>query len=143
MSPRGRGRPPTFLQAERDTYLTAVAAGLPLPDAATLAGITPQWANRVAAADPAFRSARDLAKKRGKQARIDRLPHDEYRYNHHKCRCIICTTAATHARNQRRHPDQDDTTSPATPPPPRVINIREHGPHHTESSPPLLLARAS
>lgn len=143
MSPRGRGRPPVFVDAQRDLYLQAVASGLPLTDAARAAGITPQWANRVAATDPSFHTARQLAKKEGKRVRTEALPHDEYRYNHHGCRCDICRTAATAARTGRRHQETDDPASTDRPPPPHVIDIRQHSGSAAESGTPPLLARAS
>lgn len=143
MSPRGRGRPVSFDQAARDRYLAAVAAGLPLADAAHTAGITPQWANRVAATDPSFDTARQLAKKQGKQARVEALPHDEYRYIHHGCRCTDCTAAATTARTARRHRDDPDTPTVNPPPPRQVIDLPQHPAHHGPSEAPLLLARTS
>ncbi|MFD0555400.1 hypothetical protein ACFQ0X_44080 [Streptomyces rectiviolaceus] len=143
MTRRGRGRPPTFIDAQRTLYLDLITEGLSLDDAATRTGITRQWANRVAANDPSFNTARELAKKEGKRARIDRLPHDEYRYNHHKCRCTTCRTAATQARTGRRTKETDDTTSPDTPHPPQVIDMRQRTPTREESTPPPLLARAS
>lgn len=143
MSPRGRGRPVSFDQTAREQYLTAVAAGLPLADAAASVGITPQWANRIAAADPSFHTARDLAKKEGKRVRAEQLAHGEYRYNHFECRCDICCTAATQGRAGRRHAAASDTPAAEPQPPPDVIDLPQPAPDRGPSEAPPLLARAS
>ncbi|MEW2393106.1 hypothetical protein AB0933_32570 [Streptomyces venezuelae] len=143
MSPRGRGRPVNFDQTAREQYLTAVASGLPLADAAATVGITPQWANRVAATDPSFHTARDLAKKEGKRVRAEQLAHGEYRYNHHGCRCGICCTEASQARTERRHAAAADATAAEPQPPPEVIDLPQLAPGRGPSEAPPLLARAS
>jgi hypothetical protein len=108
----GRGRPVTFDTAQRQRYLDAVTAGAKLSDAALTAGITPQWATRVAKDDLAFGTALATARELGRKARMEGMPHGESRYNHGRCRCTICTQAATTARTGRRHTTGADTGAP-------------------------------
>ncbi|MFB7738252.1 hypothetical protein ACFC08_28465 [Streptomyces sp. NPDC056112] len=97
----GRGHP-VFTPEQRQKYLLFVADGIPLDEAANLAGVSRRTVNKHAAADPTFREARDEAKTAGRKARWDAKPHDEYRYIHGGCRCPECRAAASAARAARR-----------------------------------------
>ena len=103
MTPRqGRGRPVVFDADARTRYLAAVTTGIPLAEAAASVGVVERTVRLVAQTDPQFAAARKRAQAAGRQARIDQLPHDEYRYIHHHCHCDVCTKAATEARAGRR-----------------------------------------
>ncbi|MFE7547012.1 hypothetical protein [Streptomyces gardneri] len=99
---RGRGRPAQFTADARQRFLDEVAAGVRLANAARLAGVHHNVPARHARTDAAFAQALDTAKRRGRAARQDAIPHDESRYNHLKCRCGKCRKAATTARAGRR-----------------------------------------
>jgi len=130
------GRPPLFDDHMREQYLAAVTSGMRLGPAAAHVGISPDVPTRHARTDPAFGRALTTAKAHGKKTRQEDIPHGEYRYNCHKCRCKTCTTAATRARHGRRAADQSDEDQDG---PAEVLNIRPA----VESSPSFLLARAS
>lgn len=106
---RGRGRPLLFDDDQKRAYLKHVESGLNLNEAAAAVGVDRRTVNNHAQTDPAFRAARDTAKKAGRTARWEGKPHDEYRYNHAGCRCTTCCTAARKGRAARRA----DTTQPA------------------------------
>lgn len=119
-APRRRGRPPLFDDTLRDTFLKAVASGLYLKDAAAHVGITENIPQRHARTDPAFSQALKEAREAGRKVRAENVPHGEYRYNHHGCRCTNgCVQAATKARAGRRH-DTDDTGGQVIDLPPQV-----------------------
>ncbi|MGW0948461.1 hypothetical protein ACWD4O_38725 [Streptomyces sp. NPDC002623] len=114
---RGRGRPTVFTDGQKTAYLKHVTAGLNLNQAAAAVGVDRRTVNHHATNDPAFREARDTAKTAGRAARWDDKPHDEYRYNHLKCRCDDCTAAHRQARAGRRAapepaPDTVEETRP-------------------------------
>jgi hypothetical protein len=142
---RGPGRPVTFDTHQRQRYLDAVTSGAKLSDAALQAGITPQWAARIAKTDATFGTALATARELGRKARQEDMPHGESRYNHLGCRCTTCTHAATAARTGRRHrdtdtddrPDSADTTGPDQPKLTIITNS------HAQPAEPLPLARAS
>lgn len=123
----------------RTQYLDAVTNGMRLGPAATHVGISPDVPARHARTDPAFGRALTTAKTLGKKARDEDIPHGEYRYNCHKCRCDVCCTAATTGRAGRRANPEHDTGTPESAPPGQVHNIRPE----PESSTSFLLARAS
>ncbi|WP_327335159.1 hypothetical protein [Streptomyces anulatus] len=99
---RGRGRPTVFEPPTRDNYLDAVRHGMNLGDAATHVGISRVVPTRYARTDREFAAALEKARAVGAKARRENVPHDEYRYNVLKCRCLDCTRAATTARAARR-----------------------------------------
>jgi hypothetical protein len=141
---RPPGRPVTFDTHQRQRYLNAITTGAKLSDAALQAGITPQWAARIAKTDATFATALAAARELGRKARQEDMPHGESRYNHLGCRCPTCTHAATAARTGRRHRDNDteaqpdtDTTSPDQP---KLTLIHTPQTRHTD---PLPLAAAS
>ncbi|MFD7615731.1 hypothetical protein [Streptomyces sp. NPDC059802] len=129
-------RPLTFNDHMREQYLAAVTNGMRLGPAAAHVGISADVPTRYARTNPQFGRALAGAKAIGKKNRQENIPHSEYRYNCHGCRCETCTTAATRARAQRRttHQPEDGQSKPA-----EVFNIRT-GP---SSSTSFLLARAS
>lgn len=113
---RGRGRPALFDQDARARYLGALGGGATKKDAAAVAGVAAKTV-RNARTDPAWRDLEVAAYARGTAARRDHLAHGESRYNHHGCRCPICTRAATAGRTGR--PDrtvQEATIVPINPP---------------------------
>lgn len=130
------GRPPLFDDTMREQYLAAVTSGMRLGPAAASVGISPDIPARHARTDREFGRALTAAKTLGKKTRQEDIPHGEYRYNCHKCRCPICTRAATRARHGRRAADQPDEPQDGAA---DVLNIRPAA----ESSPSFLLARAS
>lgn len=130
------GRPPLFDDHKREQYLAAVTSGMRLGPAAAHVGISPDVPTRHARTDPAFGRALTTAKAHGKKTRQEDIPHGEYRYNCHKCRCPICTRDATRKRNERRAADQPDEDQDG---PAEVLNIRPQ----PSPSPSFLLARAS
>lgn len=135
---RGRGRPTTFDEPMRDKYLALITAGMHLGEAADHLGIhrnTPTQARRT---DRAFAAALDTARARGRQARIDDKPHDDYRYTVLGCRCETCRAAHTQARRGRRHTQH-------TQPEGEIIDMRPSPTTGLGESvlSPLLLARAS
>lgn len=97
----GRGHP-VFTPEQRAKYLLFVADGIPLDEAAALAGVSRRTVNKHAAADAGFREAREVAKAAGREARWAGKPHDEYRYIHYGCRCDTCRKDAAHKRAARR-----------------------------------------
>ena len=106
---QGRGRPRVLDEAERARYLAAVTAGLPLAQAAAAAGVSERTVRHNAQHDTGFADARKRAQAAGRTHRKENLlgadgrpiPHGEYRYIHHGCRCPACTKAATNARGAR------------------------------------------
>jgi hypothetical protein len=99
----GRGRPPLFDEAARERYLKARAEpGTTQAQAAAAAGVASRTVRDARRTDPAFKTADEQAAARARAARIEQMPHDESRYKHHGCRCLICTTAATTGRADRR-----------------------------------------
>lgn len=130
-APRRPGdRRVTFDAAARAAYLAARAGGATQKAAAAAVGVAPKTV-RDARRNAAFRTADDAAAVRGRPARIDQLPHDASRYNHHGCRCPTCTKAATTARTELRdRTAQEAPVMPITAPP-------------QESRNPFPLARAS
>lgn len=140
MSPaRRRGRPPVYDDHHQTLYLKHIAEGATLNEAAATIGITPRGAAKWRQ-NPDFAHQLDTARTLGKKARAENLPHDEYRYIHHGCRCDLCTEAATTARTERRNrtthkPDTTDNDTPAT-----VVQIRNIP---AQKGNPLPLARAS
>ncbi|MGW7283903.1 hypothetical protein ACWGH4_00130 [Streptomyces sp. NPDC054847] len=105
-----RGRPVLFTDTLRNRYLEAVAAGMYLKDAAAHIGVSENVPQRHARTDRAFAAALKEARTAGKKVRIDELPHGEYRYNHHNCRCTNgCAQAATKNRAGRRRTAAETT----------------------------------
>lgn len=98
MTGYGRGRPPTLTAAVRQAYLAVVAAGTPLGEAATVVGVTARAVQLAAKGDRKFAAARTRAQAAGRAARADTIPHGNYRYVHHGCRCGICRKDAAHQR---------------------------------------------
>ncbi|MEU9703079.1 hypothetical protein [Streptomyces sp. NPDC047981] len=109
----GRGRPPVFTEHVQALLLDAVKTGLRLGDACKKVGVGPNVPSRHARTNPAFAAALADAKAQGKQARIEDLAHDEYRYNVHGCRCPKCCTAATKGRAGRRAEARDGAEDPS------------------------------
>ncbi|MFF2411829.1 hypothetical protein [Streptomyces sp. NPDC058092] len=129
-------RPLTFDDRMREQYLAAITSGMRLGPAAEAVGISVDIPTRYARTDPDFGRALADAKAIGKKNRQENIPHGEYRYNCHGCRCETCTTAATRARAGRRTTDQpEDGQGEAA----EVLNLRT-GPSPSTS---FLLARAS
>lgn len=95
------GRPVLFDDTLRQALLDAVAGGLPMGQAAAHVGIHPNVPSVHARADTQFAARLTDAKAAGRKVRAEGLPHGEYRYNHHQCRCRICTTDHTRARAAR------------------------------------------
>lgn len=124
---RKRGRPTQFTADVRTRYLQAVTDGMKLEAAAQLVGLTSRAIRKTATTDEDFAQALTDARAAG---RTNRLSHGESAYNHHGCRCDICTKAATTGRADRRdHPTPTAHLLPITP---------------TTSKPPsFVLARAS
>ncbi|MET8746331.1 hypothetical protein [Streptomyces sp. NPDC004728] len=91
-----------FDEKKRLRYLEAVAAGMPLADAAATAGIHHNVPRRHERTDPGFAQALADAKTAGKKIRQENVEHGEYRYNCLQCRCDVCCTAATKGRAKRR-----------------------------------------
>jgi len=122
---RGRGRPAggaVFDEATRQQFLDQVAAGAHLGEAATAVGIHRNLPGYHARTDGVFARRLEEALARGKEARADKVPHGEYRYNVLKCRCEICTPAASAARAGRRHAaDADAIREPDSPAPVRAV----------------------
>jgi hypothetical protein len=132
---RGRGRPVTFDDHQRQRYLDAVAAGAKLSEAALHVGITARWASQVAAQDSAFAAALETARAQGRKARAEAKPHDESRYIHGGCRCPTCRDHSTRNRTTRRHTarNTEETTDPERP---RVLQLpTRHDP--VGDAPPL------
>lgn len=127
----GRGRPALFHTAARQRYLTARQQGATQKAAAELVGVAAKTVRDARTSNPQFRALDDQAADIGRQARIDNLSHGESRYNNHKCRCPICTKAASAARAGR--PDRARKEAHVVP-----INTTEQG-----SSSLFLAARAS
>lgn len=123
----------------RTRYLDAVTNGMRLGEAAAHVGISPDVPARHARTDPAFGRALTTAKTLGKKARQEDIPHGEYRYNCHKCRCDVCCTAATKGRAGRRAAAEQGADEPQSEHPGQVHNIRLPA----ESPTSFLLARAS
>lgn len=114
---RGRGRPATFDEPLRHTFLTAVTNGMTVTEAAAHVGLHRNVPTRHARTDPGFASRLADAKAAGRKRRIEDLPHDEYRYNVHGCRCPRCRAAATTGRAGRRAdqpPAEGDDITPAS-----------------------------
>ncbi|MDX3531950.1 hypothetical protein P1P75_37525 [Streptomyces sp. ID05-39B] len=125
-SSRGRGRPLLFTDDQKQAYLKHVTAGLTLNEAAAAINVDRRTVNHHAQQDPDFRTARETAKKAGREARWENLPHDEYRYNHAGCRCLDCKAAARKGRAARRvdtTPDASPQTGPEPGEAPTVISL--------------------
>ncbi|WP_405187322.1 hypothetical protein OG582_40390 (plasmid) [Streptomyces anulatus] len=99
---RGRGRPTVFEPPTQTAYLDLLRHGFRLGDAAERLGISRVVPTRYARTDREFAAAVEEAKTVGAKVRRENVPHDEYRYNVLKCRCPVCTRAATVARAGRR-----------------------------------------
>jgi hypothetical protein len=81
-----------------------------LKEAAARIGISENVPQRHARTDPGFAAALKEARAAGKKIRIDELPHNEYRYNHHGCRCTNgCARDATKGRAARRRTTAETT----------------------------------
>lgn len=140
---RGRGRPTVFEPPTRAAYLDLLRQGVRLGDAAERLGISRVVPARYARTDREFAAAVDEARAVGAKVRRENVPHDEYRYNVLKCRCPVCTRAATVARAGRRADAAatDDETPAETAG--DVHPIRLEAAVVGESSTSFLLARAS
>ncbi|MER8002993.1 hypothetical protein [Streptomyces sp. NPDC095613] len=99
---RGRGRQALFDQALRQQYLTAVADGMRLGEAAAHVGVSINVPRRHARTDPAFAARLDEAQAQGKKLREDRIPHSEAHYNNQHCRHPDCRARAREGRAGRR-----------------------------------------
>ncbi|PVC80573.1 hypothetical protein DBP19_36155 [Streptomyces sp. CS090A] len=123
-------------------YLQAVRHGMRLGEAAVHIGVSRVVPARYAKADREFAALLDEAKVVGAKVRVENLPHDEYRYNVLKCRCVDCTRAARVGRAGRRtdatadEPPGEETAGDVHP-----IRLERTG--VGESSTSFLLARAS
>lgn len=105
----GRGRPGHLDdETTRDRYLTAIANGMRLGQAADHVGIHRNIPTRYRRTDPKFATALQEALALGKKIRENDQPHDESRYNHQGCRCRKCTRAAADARIGRRRTQEDE-----------------------------------
>ncbi|MDX5526113.1 hypothetical protein PV677_36195 [Streptomyces sp. DE06-01C] len=143
---RGRGRPTVFEPPTQTAYLNLLRQGARLGDAAERLGISRVVPARYARTDREFAAAVEEARAVGAKVRRENVPHDEYRYNVLKCRCPVCTRAATVARAGRRAEAATDTTADDEPPGNTagdVHPIRLTGAVVGESSTSFLLARAS
>lgn len=98
--PRRRGRPAQFTPAAQARYLAARRTGATQAEAAAAAGVTARTVYNTRRSNEEFRALDEEATTAG---RLARTPHGEYRYNHLRCRCTICTKAATTARGHRHH----------------------------------------
>ncbi|QGZ53397.1 hypothetical protein GPZ77_34795 (plasmid) [Streptomyces sp. QHH-9511] len=98
----GRGRPAVFAADVQAQFLDLVAAGVHLGEAARKVGIHHNVPSYHARTNETFAADLADAKDRGRQARIEKRGHDEYRYNVLGCRCPKCRAAATKARTGRR-----------------------------------------
>lgn len=115
---QGRGRPALFDTAARERYLKARAEpGTTQAQAAAAAGVAARTVRDARAADPAFAAADKHAADVARARRIEQLPHNESRYNHHACRCGTCGRCATTARTERRETHTDTTPVTAITPP--------------------------
>ncbi|MFH9425997.1 hypothetical protein [Streptomyces sp. NPDC017529] len=130
----GRGRPVTFDQAAQDTYLTLIATGTRLGDAAAQCGIDRTTPHHLARRNTVFADRWRDAKTAG-QARREKPKGPVHgragTYTNHACRCPPCTTAATQARANA--PDRK-------PPPIRRLPAPHTSPAETEL---LMLADVS
>lgn len=99
---RGRGRPVRFTDELQALYLKAITEGARLGEAAALVGINPDYPKRLVRTDAVFAQAVATAWEQGAEARLDRVPHREPRYNNYACRCRRCTTDASAGRAGRR-----------------------------------------
>lgn len=137
---RGRGRPLVFDPALRTRYLTLIAEGMPLGNAATTVGISLRLPTLTAQRDPTFATLFLTAKQAGRAVRAEAKEHGLTRYKHYGCHCGICTKAATtqraHAPSRTTSPDR---TEPQEPPPATLIPM----PELKSSTSLLLLVRAS
>ncbi|MGO1025597.1 hypothetical protein ACTOXX_34040 [Streptomyces rubiginosohelvolus] len=143
---RGRGRPTVFEPHTQTAYLDLLRHGLRLGEAADHLGISRATPNRARKTDPAFAAAMGEALEVGAKVRREGVPHGEYRYNVLKCRCPVCTRAATVARTGRRADAATQATAADEPPAETagdVHPIRLDGAVVGESSTSFLLARAS
>ncbi|WP_228994333.1 hypothetical protein [Streptomyces sp. DH8] len=142
---RGRGRPTVFEAPTQTAYLDLLRQGVRLGDAAERLGISRAVPTRYARTDREFAAAVDEARAVGAKVRRENVPHDEYRYNVLKCRCPVCTRAATVARAGRRADAATDTAADESPAETAgdVHPIRLTGAVVGESSTSFLLARAS
>lgn len=134
---RGRGRPVVFTDDVRRTYLDHVAHGMYLKDAAAAIKMTARAVKFHVRADPQFAAALKTARAQGAAARREALPHTEYRYNHHECRCRTCRKDASTARQGRRAAAKERPAAELA----EVIDLG--GPPAESSLPSLLLAKAS
>ncbi|MFF4338166.1 hypothetical protein [[Kitasatospora] papulosa] len=133
---RGRGQPTVFDEPMRAAYLELVRHGMHLGDAATQLGINRVTPRRQTRIDREFAAALKEARVVGQKVRQEGVPHDEYRYNILKCRCLRCTRAAAAGRANRRATED---------PPPGEDGGQVHPIRAVvaESVPSFLLARAS
>ncbi|MFH8483643.1 hypothetical protein [Streptomyces sp. NPDC018055] len=143
---RGRGRPTVFEPATRTAYLDLLRHGARLGEAADQLDISRATPARCARADPGFAAAVEEARAVGAKVRREGVPHGEYRYNMLKCRCVVCTRAATTARAGRRTDTATGATADDESPAETagdVHPIRLEQAVVGESSTSFLLARAS
>ncbi|MGW1468521.1 hypothetical protein ACWCPT_29765 [Streptomyces sp. NPDC002308] len=104
------GRPVEFTDDMQTRYLAALANGANLGEAAVMVGLGRSLPTRYVRTSPEFATAVAEARALGKVARVRNLPHNEYRYNVHRCRCPRCTAAARKGRAGRRAAAADETT---------------------------------
>lgn len=109
----GRGRPVTFGDGVRAAYLAAVTNGARLQEAAATVGISINLARQHARLDPLFGAALKEARTLGRKAHAENVPHGEYRYINHGCRCTRCKRASAIARAGRREAARQDDPQPA------------------------------
>ena len=143
---RGRGRPTVFEPPTQAAYLELLRQGVRLGDAADQPSLSRATPTRYARTDAGFAAAVEEARAVGAKARREGVPHGEYRYNVLKCRCTVCTRAATTARAGRR---ADTATAAATADESLADTVGDVHPIRLdatvvgESSTSFLLARAS
>lgn len=135
----GRGRPVVFDEPARAAYLAAVTNGARLQDAAATVGISINLARRHARTDPQFATALKEARTLGRKAHAENVPHGEYRYINHKCRCTRCKRASAVARAGRREATRQDDPQPAAGESPVVVAMVAGG----QTGVTFPLARAS
>ncbi|MFD5899070.1 hypothetical protein [Streptomyces sp. NPDC060366] len=128
-----------FDNTARTAYLTAVASGMRLAEAASATGVSVNIAQRHARNDPAFATALKEARDIGKKLRQDAAPHDEYRYINQGCRCTACKRASAVARAGRRSEAREDDPQPAAGEGPVVVAMVAGG----QTGVTFPLARAS
>lgn len=137
------GRPVRFDDTLRQLLLDAVAAGLSMGQAAAHVGVHPNVPSNHARADSVFATRLTDAKTAGRKVRREGIPHGEYRYNCHQCRCRICTADHTRARAARAATAAAAAAETADQEGGAAGEVHDIRPGLESSLPSLLLAKAS